>query len=197
MPDTKANRVDQKRFNIEVTEKDIQKAKRNDSYVCVVSQAIARAIPDATSIETDTQAIRFTRNGQRYVYLTPYAVQGYVIAFDAGDEIKPFSFQLRDPAKVKGKRRTPTGLKAHAAATKARKAKRKQAKASGLSLDDPDVVDDVRDAATAAYAMEIEKATGPIVATSGEGRKAPPRVFRRKQRSYGHRLLRINQESAG
>ena len=60
----------QKRFKVEVTEEDISKAQRNNSYKCVVAQAIARTIPDATRIEVDTQAIRFTRaeTGERWLY---------------------------------------------------------------------------------------------------------------------------------
>jgi hypothetical protein len=190
----------QKRFTVEITEKDIERAKRNDSYICVVSQAIARCIPDATRIETDTQSIRFTRQGQRLVYLTPYAVQGYVIAFDAGDPIQPFSFQLRDPAKVQTRRPTARGRVAVAAYNRVKSHVRRKARASGRSLTDPEVVADMRDAATAAYA----EAAAPndhserMHEPKGEGRvKSPPRVFRRKQRSYGHRLLRINQQEAG
>ena len=100
------------RFTVKVTEKDIERAQRNDSYTCVVAQAIARTLPDATRIEVDTQTIRFTRNNARYVYLTPWAVYGYVVGFDAGDEIVPFTFQLRDPRRAARKVRTESGKQA-------------------------------------------------------------------------------------
>jgi hypothetical protein len=183
------------RFTVDVTEKDIARAKRNDSYICVVSQSVARARPAATNIETDTQTIRFSEHGKRFVYLTPYAVQGYVIAFDAGDPIQPFKFQLRNPIKVSQKRRTPKGASANAAATRARARVRQKARAAGLPLQDAAVVADVRQAAKAAYVEAAAQRPGPL--SVGEaGRHAPPRVFRRKQRSYGHRLLRINQVDA-
>lgn len=187
--------LEKRRFNIEVTEKDIAKAKRNDSYVCVVSQAIARAIPDATRIETDTQAIRFSRNGERLVYMTPYAVQGYVIAFDAGDEIHPFSFQLREPARVKKARRTAAGLAAVRAARAADQAVRKSAP-RGKAL--PEVHADARTAAKVAYAQAraLHAQAKDREETTTGARKAPPRVFKKKSRTYGHRLLRINQQAA-
>ena len=191
-----ADAKNRRRFNIEVTQKDIERAHRNDSYICVVSQAIARAIPDATRIETDSQAIRLTRNGQRFVYLTPYAVSGYVIAFDAGDPIQPFSFQLRDPAKVRTVHRTQRGQRSDSAARSARWRARQKAIADGQSADDPKVKAETRAAAKAAYTAAASSGSGPM-ATAQRGRKAPPRVFRRKQRSYGHRLLRINQQQPG
>lgn len=192
-PKTKAH--GQSRWNIEVTEKDIAKAKRNDSYVCVVSQAIARAIPDSTRIETDTQTIRFTRNGERYVFLTPYAVAGYVIAFDAGDPIRPFSFQLRNPIQAKRKRFTAVGQKLNRARTRARRAVHKKAKAAGLFPDAPEVQAEARQAAIQAYAEASQQHPGEPLSNQ-TGARMPPKVFKRKERSYGHRLLRINQKAA-
>ena len=181
------------RYNIEVSEKDIEKAKRNNSYICVVSQAIARAIPDATRIETDNQTIRFTSNGERLVFLTPYAVQGYVIGFDAGDPIEPFSFQLRNPIQAKRKRMTATGHKVNRARIKARRRAVKAAAEAGTPLDTQEIAAAAREAAKAAY-TEAASATAEQQTVTGPGRRVPPRVFKRKERSYGHRLLRINQK---
>lgn len=47
--------------------------------------------------------------------------------------------------------------------------------------------------ARTAYAAVAAKAKEPLTRGDGAGRKAPPRVFKTKQRSYGHRLLRINR----
>lgn len=183
------------RYNIEVTEKDIAKAKRNDSYICVVSQAIARAIPDATRIETDSQTIRFTKNGDRLVFLTPYAVQGYVIGFDAGDPIQPFSFQLRTPIKHSRRRLTEAGVKVNRASVRAGRRVAKKAKHAGLPLDAAEVKREAREAAKAAYAEAVSVSAGMPLSTTTPGRYVP-RVFKRKHRTYGHRLLRINQEPA-
>jgi hypothetical protein len=87
-------------FDIEVTHFDIEQAVRETTAYCVVATAIGRVIPEATFIQVETQTIRFSRSdlGERWVYLTPRAVQEYIVAFDAGDEITPFTVNLRDPA---------------------------------------------------------------------------------------------------
>lgn len=88
---------DRSRFNIEVTPGDIEKAQVGDSFQCVVAQAIKRQIPEARKIDVDARTVRWSDDGGRHVFLTPYTVAGYVIAFDAGDDLHPFRFQLRDP----------------------------------------------------------------------------------------------------
>ena len=189
-----------KRYSIEISEEDIAKAKQNDSYMCVVAQAIARTISDATQIHVDVQTIRFSTNGDRLVYLTPYAVQGYIVAFDAGDEIQPFSFQLREPVKVRAYKRTALGKKVADKVWKARKRIQDNAKSSGLLLDDPAVKAEINDASKTIYNEIVNeaKAAGEPAAqfTISPGRVAPKRVFKRRERTYGHRLLRINQQEA-
>jgi len=185
------------RFNVEVTEADIERAHKNDSYNCVVAQAVARTVPDATRIEVDSQTIRFTTQNERRVYMTPYAVQGYVIAFDAGDHIEPFSFQLRDPKRIKRVLNTEAGKAVRRATERARRGAKKSATA--IAKTENDVItgmEDPKQAATAAYAeAKRDHAKGETLRkVDGGDRKAPPRVFKKKQRSYGHRLLRINQQ---
>lgn len=165
----------QTRFTISVTEQDIERAHRTDSYRCVVAQAIARSIPDAHNIDVDTQTVRFTRQGERLWYLTPYAVQGYVIAFDAGDPIEPFDFTIQNPRKA---RRT-------AVLTEEQREEKREA-------------DRARRRAKAREQRESGKAKSTAAAaqtrvTTGTG-KTPPRVFRTKRRYYGHRVLRVNQQ---
>jgi len=184
------------RFKVDVTERDIARAHKDDSYKCVVAQAIARTVPDATRIEVDVQSIRFTTgDGERRIYMTPYVVAGYVVAFDAGDPIEPFSFQLRDPKRVARKLKTTTGKAADRAYRRAKakpdsKPSTKVAKGSvATSVDAPD--DDPK----AAYAEVASKATEPMYASDRGGPKPPPRVFKTKRRTYGHRLLRVNREA--
>lgn len=163
--------TDRKRFDIEVTRLDIERGIRDDSSHCVVARAVARTVPDATRIEVDTQAIRFTKDQKRLVYLTPWAVQSYVVAFDAGDEIGPFAFRIANPIEIKRKPYVPA---------KAREVRQ-------LSM--------TPDAIKQREAKAQKRAASPAIAEAETKReKAPPRVFRRgKRRSYGHRLLRINQ----
>lgn len=184
------------RFTVEITESDIERAHKNDSYNCVVAQAVARTVPDATRIEVDTQSIRFTTQDERRIYMTPYAVQGYVIAFDAGDPIEPFSFQLRDPKRVARRVRTEAGRVVQRAQNKARRAVAKERLTKQTSpTPRPDVGSAEPDAvqAKAAYAEARAAHVGEKLSEQ-KGHTAPPRVFKKKQRSYGHRLLRINQE---
>lgn len=179
------------RIRIEVTERDIERARVNDSYHCVVSQAIARSVPTATHIETDTQAIRFTVEGERRIYLTPYAVQGYVIAFDAGEAIEPFSFQIDRPQVTRRKVLTDVGKEANRARASARRAAVHASRKASTKRKPVDP----NEAARAAYAA-VKGAHPGEPLTTESGRKPPPRVFRKRRRSYGHRLLRINQEEA-
>ena len=176
------------RINVEVTAADIERAHRNDSYTCVVAQAVARTVANATNIDVDTQSIRFTVDGERRLYMTPYAVQGYVIAFDAGDSIEPFSFQLRDPRKIARRVSTKEGKIAKRAYNRAYRERKKNEARSHVPLGDDDL-----QAAKAAYAEAREHAPGKA-SRRVAGKQSPPRVFKRKRRSYGHRLLRINQD---
>jgi hypothetical protein len=194
------------RINVEVTEKDIERARRNDSYRCVVAQAIARALPEATNIEVDSQSTRYTLGGVRYCYFTPYAVQGYVIGFDAGDEIHPFSFQLRDPKIIRRKRLTEAGKAIERARGREFRSKAKPPPATAEAGTGKPPVGTSKKVPTGAAKpkSELEEVkaaySGAKKSTStGEpgSRRAPPRVFKKKKRMYGHRLLRINQEVLG
>jgi hypothetical protein len=114
-------------IRVQVTAADIKKATRNSSMNCAVAVAIARVIPDATRIEMDTQTMRWTSGGERHIYLTPPSVIGYVIAFDAGDPIKPFGFTLNWQRRFQVKKAVTTpagGAVAKARSAKARADKR-------------------------------------------------------------------------
>jgi hypothetical protein len=160
------------RFWVDCTQKDIDKGIINNSSKCVVAQSLARAKKDARRIVVDTQTIRFTEGDQRLVYLTPFVVQQYVVAFDAGDLITPFRFQLRDPVKAKTAHLTPTGKK------RMKEYNRKIRSGS---------------AAQRATATMIRKdGESPLVEYSHE-RQAPPTVYRNRNREYGMRALRVNR----
>ena len=112
-----------------------------------------------------------------------------MIAFDAAEPIEPFQFQLRDPNRIRRKIATPEGKAAGNAAVHARRAaKRVPTGDVGPSITP-------REAAKSAYA-EARQANPTAATYASDGsRKPPPRVFKRKVRSYGHRLLRINQDT--
>lgn len=200
-------------IRIQVNEADIAKAEKNNSMRCVVAQAIARTLPDATRIDVDTQSIRWSREGERFVYMTPYSVQGYVVAFDAGEPIQPFTFALdsRKRVPVQTARKTEAGK----AIGKARKQERSAAKraeklertAKKATLPPPSpgevkaakaLLPDARQAATEATA-DVAKVTAAYegavqMRREGEGRvAAPPRVTKSSERHYGMRTLRVNR----
>jgi hypothetical protein len=184
---------------VKVDQADIDRAIRDHSMKCVVVQALARTIPDAHHIDVDVATIRWTVDGERFCYLTPYTVQGYVVAFDAGDEIHPFSFQLdaRSRVPIRQRKRTDSGLAVHNAQEEVRRAKKEQ-KATEKTGSPVEVTRAktkvVRaqgrlESVTAAYKGQKQQVNvGP------SGRKPPPRVSRTSRRSYGHRAMRINQQ---
>lgn len=212
------------RWEISVTQADIDRAITKNSAKCVVVQAIARTLPTATRIEVDTQTVRFTIDGERYAYLTPYSVSGYVIGFDAGDSIHPFRFRLYEDQKVavRSRKRTPAGLATQAADKKAKAAQAKAA-AAQQTLDEmldevePALNDPVLPPPTAAQIKAVKaqvKATEAAVkaaeensdsvkaayaaqakSTTSETGRRSQRVFKTSARHYGHRALRINQQS--
>jgi hypothetical protein len=205
-------------ISIRVTQADIDKAIVKNSSHCVVATAIARSIPDANRIVVDVQAIRFSTRtkAQRHTYLTPPVVAGYVVAFDAGDPIHPFRFTLRSdqhmltrtdkgPATTAGKE---TDRTRQAVSRAQRSVKRAEAKVSQLRTQKAPAVQISRaeTAVTAKRAVvaEREEARESVLAAyEGQRRSEPkdkslpppiPKVFKRKERSYGIRLLRINQQ---
>jgi len=197
---------------ISVTEDDIAKAFVNNSAKCVVAQAIARTIPDSTRIEVDVQTIRYTGgDGRRHVFLTPYAVVGYVIAFDAGDEIEPFTFRLWHEREMTTKRQTRTaaGKKRDTANSKVRRTREKRA-AAAAATEVPDLTPTQSRLAHAELAMADEEVAAaedrqervrhetagePLVVDSEGERPRPRRVkaYKTNVRHYGHRVMRQNQ----
>lgn len=80
-----------------VTQEMIDLSLRKNSGHCMTADAIQLAFPGATNISVDIQTIRFSDNQRRlrYIYLTPRKVQQYIIDWDDGIKIPPFSFVLR------------------------------------------------------------------------------------------------------
>jgi hypothetical protein len=178
---------------IDVTEKDAERGTRENSSICAVAVAIARTVSDATRIEVDTQTIRFTTQGERRVYLTPAAVQGYVIAFDAGDDIGPFRFQLRDPVRARRRIQTELGKQLQGEYDQ----RRRHPKVAGKGLPaTPQKGDKGLSTSKKDRTSAIETNPGAVRVSDRGGRTPPPRVFKTKRRVYGHRVLRINQQSA-
>jgi hypothetical protein len=201
------------RYTVEVTQDDIDQAEPKDSSRCVVATAVARAFPRASRIQVDVYGIKFTIGERRHTYLTPPKVHEYIVAFDAGDTIHPFRFSLSDDARVTHRRklRTDHGKEVDRAQRKARYAE----KAAEKVASDANATDAqraiARERAAAAQAerrlAEVRANAEPKSATEDIPESEVPkdkqvdgqhnhRVFRRgKERVYGARVLRVNNDS--
>lgn len=102
------------RVTVHVTEEIINTAKRRDSSHCMISEAVQQAVPEAKSVSTDLQSVRWTdrKKGLRYTYLTPREAQVALLQFDQGDEnIKPFSVTLRGALVTRANTKKDTAAK--------------------------------------------------------------------------------------
>ena len=204
-----------KRWDVEVSKEDFDKGVTRDSNRCAVKQAVARQIPGAKRVEVDLQTIRFSIDEERFVYLTPWQVAEYIIAFDAGDEDKlhPFSFQLRSAVEIGPKVRrqafTDEGRKVEAARTRVRKAKAKKERAAEV-LDDPesttvekaqaeetlgsiDAVITEREQDYTNVMTEAKESGKPRTKLVDPEKPKAPRRSKTRTRNFGMRELRVNQ----
>jgi hypothetical protein len=204
-----------KRWDIEVTAEDLELGEMRDSNRCAVKLAVERQISGAKRVEIDLQTVRFSKDGERHVYLTPWQVAEYVIAFDAGDKdkLEPFAFQLRAPveigSKVRRKAFTEEGKQIEAARTRVRKAQAKKERAIE-ALKDPDSTPVEKAQAQEVLATidatiaererdyeqvraEMKEAGKPRTKTIDPERPRAPRRSKTRTRNFGMRALRVNQ----
>ena len=204
-----------KRWMVNVLEEDFEHGVPSDSNRCAVKRAVARDIPGATRVEVDLQTIRFSLNGERHVFLTPWSVSDYVIAYDAGDEdeLHPFSFTLRPShvvgSKVQRKVFTEEGAKVDAARNRVRKAKAKKEKAAAVAIDPEvtaaerayakatlDTIDEQiteREHELAEIRAEAKASDKPKTRTVNPDAPRPPRKAKTRTRVFGARVYRVNQ----
>ena len=196
---------------IEVTQEDIDKAEPKKSGRCVVARAIARTIPEARRIEVDVQSVRYSADGERHVFMTPYPVTGYIVAFDAGEEIEPFKFRLNEAHRIGVRRqvKTKAAIKVDTARTnknrRAAKVKQLEAAAADPAQPSPDPAE-ITLARNRAAEAEAEHAAAVVTHadepksrddTTHGTRKAPARsVWKTGRREYGGRLMAINGGNA-
>jgi hypothetical protein len=102
-PDIDRKRIECPRLRIDVTKELIEKAIRSDSSHCMISMAVAAAMPlPGLNPTTDIQTIRLTDRelGYRFTYLTPRIAQEALIQFDWGIDPQPFQFTLANPVHI-------------------------------------------------------------------------------------------------
>ena len=190
------------RTDVYVTQEDIDKARRNHSSRCVVATAIKRAVPAANHVKVDMQTIRWTTPNERVVYVTPGSVMDYIINFDAGDEIKPFTFRLlsEQKATIPAVRRNQAAKKVQAAKARARTAetrKRKVAASPTASRAEKKVAAEKATASQKKLA-QVKATEGPKASTTKRKGDAThyriPVHAKTGDRYYGMNALRINQD---
>lgn len=209
------------RRRIKITQAEIDKAKPQQSGKCLVARAIAAKFPDASRIDIDQQTIRFTRAGERWVYLTPWAVQRYIVEFDAGDPIDPFEFSLTQSVQIQRKVRTPTGKTVDRTGQQVRDKRRKLQEAQETLLPlptptnphprpTPEARAQLEDLEAAVLAAEIERELAKSTAKDERQTRVnrpdvPARTAmtergiqrsRTSKRHYGGREMKINQDRA-
>jgi hypothetical protein len=201
-----------KQYTFGVTKQDIADALEGDSFNCMVAETIKRQQPGASHVEVDLQTIRWSDKEGRHVFLTPYEVAGYIVAFDAGEEIHPFEFRLRNAVQaLQRKALTPAAKAANKADSKLAHARRKLRKAENViqapqsSPAEIALAEERAEEAEQTIA-EAKRERAEVVAngkaegmktskerTSEATRMAAPRVIKTKKRVYGARHLRVNQ----
>lgn len=146
------------------------------------------------------------------MFLTPYAAAGYVVAFDAGEELHPFRFHLRDAVPSAQKRAVSAPAKAAKKSRDNVKRERNRLAQAEAVLADPTTPPDkvaqavervkaapARIAEAEASHEDLKAAYKAAGESTGEqritetARRAAPKVYKTKRREYGHRVLRVNQ----
>jgi hypothetical protein len=211
------------RRRISITQQEIEKAAPQKSGRCLVARAIAAKFPDATRIDVDMQTIRFTRDGERWVYLTPWEVQRYITEFDAGDPIDPFQFTLTKSVQIQRRTRTAAGQQVSRAQAKARDSKKRLEQAEQLLIPSPEPgkpkprptpeakakleelhgeaeaaaaeYDTVRSAARAADEPQLVSNRSDVPQRTVMTQRGVTKS-RTSKRHYGAREMRINQDRA-
>lgn len=195
---------------IDVTQETIDKALRGNSSRCVVADAIHQAMPQASRISVDLRTIAVTIGDKRYHYITPERVAAYIVAFDAGDTIHPFTFRLRDDSRIVRRRQryTEEGAERQNAYNSAVRAQSKLAEVEA----DPDASERQIEAARQRSAAAVERLAqaqakidntpdaqvrrtedhDPTSPDEQRGRAKRAFVQPRNQRQYGVKGLRIN-----
>lgn len=90
-----------------VTAEMIENAIPQDSSHCMIADGLKTAIPHARQVAVDLAAIRYTdsRNGRRYIYLTPAPAQIALLRFDNGEKPGPFQVKMHAAQIIEPKRK--------------------------------------------------------------------------------------------
>jgi hypothetical protein len=80
----------------DVLQTHIDFARNKNSAHCMTAQSLQEKYPHLKLWSVDIQTIRASDpiKGLRYTWLTPRIVQGNILKWDGGQEVKPFGFKL-------------------------------------------------------------------------------------------------------
>jgi len=198
---------------VQVTAEMIEGAERDSTGRCMVAEAL-KAIPGITKPAVDMQTIRFTRDGQREVYYSPWDVQNAIVRFDGGDQIDPFVFRLvyRNRLLLQRQIMEQDSKPLHAAKARARYHERRVAQLAH----DVDATPKAKRKAKAklndarADVKRLAATNGPVRVRRDQPTRGPevddmgvrPRVRTvrypnlGRQRRFGQRIMRANQPDA-
>ena len=84
-------------MNVKVETDDFVKAVQGDQYNCALVWAIHRKFPQAKRVAVNTESVRFSLDGMRYVYPSDETIVERVIRpLDTGGEVQPTTVKLHD-----------------------------------------------------------------------------------------------------
>jgi len=105
--------VPSRRVRVDVTAEDIAQGRPTSSESCAIALATRRAINTdrAAYFGVGSSAVvvvaKVGGHSERYVILLPDKATRFVLRFDAGERIEPFSFEIEIPSELAGLVRTP------------------------------------------------------------------------------------------
>lgn len=87
---------------VEIDQATIDNAIQRTTRHCMIAEAIKRALPEMTGVTVDLKTTRFTNSVKRlrYIYNTPDSVCQFLIDFDQGETLEPFSFKLQRAVQI-------------------------------------------------------------------------------------------------
>lgn len=114
-------------ISVKVTQNIIDAAIKCNKNKCMVADAVHKKYPLATHIWVDTSRITFTVDGLRYYFIPPTSVKNFIMKYDKGESVKPFSFRTDFLARVKeaGDNTYPEGKPNRGKATDKKKRKKR------------------------------------------------------------------------
>lgn len=83
---------------VHVTQEDIALGERQDAFSCPIARATKRAFGWGTSVSVDGINVyyrKWWRPTYRYTGTLPAEALGFVLRFDMGGHVEPFSFEVK------------------------------------------------------------------------------------------------------